>query len=30
MASGTYFYRLTALSSNGKSFSTVKKLVLVK
>jgi hypothetical protein len=30
VASGTYFYRLSALSSNGKTFSAVKKLVLMK
>jgi hypothetical protein len=30
VASGAYFYRFTALASNGKSFSTVKKLVLMK
>ena len=29
-ASGVYFYRLTASGNNGKTFSSIKKLVLVK
>ena len=29
-ASGVYFYRLTAAGNNGRTFSSIKKLVLVK